>query len=406
MLYYVDEQGKKYKNKPTTKEITGQYYFLDDILETEADMNVVISARNLGKSVSLGRKIIEDYFELGYCSAFVRRYKDQFNDPNMRGIFNDAVALGALRGTEWDNVEYMKGGWYLTKWDEELNKRISDKEPFCIGIGLNLSNQNARGMSQPKLHRIYFDEFVALGYGNDTYFPGEYRTFMNLIVTLARMKDDFKVFLFGNTQGQMDDCIYFHEWGIELNNIEKGKITLVKNNSEELPGLMAIEYVEPRDKKFQAKANKFLSFGKNNKAEQMIVNGDWETRDFPHLPFDFKFSEVKKEYYIWWKRYFLNAKIIKHEGHMITYISCVYEGSNEREVEDIIKGLDKPIIFTPYATGQRRWFKYLTKPENSLVKLFYDFFKNGQVYYETNMVGETVSAYIRYSTSAGLIEAE
>ena len=115
MLYYVDDKGNKYKKKPASKEIVGQFYYLDDILSVNADINVVISARNLGKSVSLGRKIINDYLETGYTSAFVRRYKDQFNDPKMRGIFNDAIALGVLRGTEWDNVEYMKGGWYLTK---------------------------------------------------------------------------------------------------------------------------------------------------------------------------------------------------------------------------------------------------------------------------------------------------
>ena len=60
-----------------------KYYYdrlKSQILPRNADVNLIIGARGLGKTYGVRRYMLEDYIKNGYCFVEITRYREENND--------------------------------------------------------------------------------------------------------------------------------------------------------------------------------------------------------------------------------------------------------------------------------------------------------------------------------------
>lgn len=73
-------------------------------------------------------------------------------------MFNSLLQNGILINTIWHGIEYKSRAWWLYYEDENLNKKVYDKQPFCYAFALS-ELEHDKSTAYPNVTSVLFDEF-------------------------------------------------------------------------------------------------------------------------------------------------------------------------------------------------------------------------------------------------------
>lgn len=170
------------------------FYNPQPLFSYNAHFNFILDVRGRGKTYSYAKKKpIEDFLKTGEQFIYLRRYKEEIKELKSSDFFAD------IKDEFPDHTLENKG-----------NVLYCDKK--VIGWIVSLSNANhKKSTSYPHVTKIIYDEFV-LEKGMIRYLPNEVRTFLNFYETVARTRENVKVYFIGNAIRLSNP--YFLHWKI------------------------------------------------------------------------------------------------------------------------------------------------------------------------------------------------
>lgn len=356
-----------------------KYYSLDKIKAHNADYNIIIGERSNGKTYSILEEIIKNKCKHGTDGAIIRRYHEDFRGKRGAAFFSSHVANGLIEkytNHTWTGVYYFSGRWYFSREIEKDNGEIDiekAEEPFCYAFAIS-EMEHDKSTSYPNINTILFDEFLARHYLQD-----EFILFMNSISTIIRQRTGVKIYMCGNTVSHF--CPYFNEMGLKhIKQMKQGTIDIYTYGETSLK--VAVEYCSPTNKKDKG-SNKYFAF--DNPKLKMITHGAFELEIYPHLPVKYKPKDIIYTYFISYEQEIVQCEIIARDNILFTFIHRKTTPLQEKGT-DLIFGditadspFHRPNILTLY-----------DKMSQKIISQF----KNGQVYYQDNEVGELVNSYI------------
>lgn len=190
-----------------------KYYYdrlKSQILPRNADVNLIIGARGLGKTYGVRRYMLEDYIKNGYCFVEITRYREENND----------VAANYFDRIIEDNI--------FPDYDFRVRNKIAearhngDSEWRTCGYFIPLSLQQQKKKSTyVRVRNICMDEIII-----DTddryhrYLKNEYEQLAKLVDTVTRERADDagmrkpRIFLLGNACDAFNP--YFQHYDVPL----------------------------------------------------------------------------------------------------------------------------------------------------------------------------------------------
>jgi len=346
---------------------------------------MIIGERSNGKTYNLLLKIVEQYAKFGKQGGYIRRWKEDYRGKRGAQLFAALEANGEisrLTGGRWNRTKYYNGRWWLANYDHELDKLITDKEPFCFAFALS-DMEHDKGISYPLITTIVFDEFLTRGY----YLPNEFILFQNCISTIARHRTDIRIYMLANTVNKFS--IYFKEMGIKrIEDMKQGTIDVYKYGESQMK--VAVEYCSPMAKENKLE-NSYFAF--DNPALQMITEGSWELDLYPHSPEGWKNKpiDVQEYFIIFFNGHKIQCDIIETEINGI-WSNFLYCHVRTYEIDDV----DEKLIFSDTQSTKPNWFRNLRKPANEFCRRCAAFFRDENVYYQDNEVGDVVMNYLQW----------
>jgi len=185
------------------KEFT--WYNWDKISSFNGTYNFLVGMRGVGKTYGWQKKVIRAAIRKGEQFMYVRRYKDELKIS--KETFFDAV------GVEFPDWDFRVYGPIAQM--APAKTRHDKKRPWkTIGHFQALSTiQSIKSVAFPLVTNIGFDEFI-LEKGMTHYLPNEARALNQLYSTVARTRENVKVFLMANAVSITNP--YFLEYDIKL----------------------------------------------------------------------------------------------------------------------------------------------------------------------------------------------
>lgn len=367
------------------KEKKLKFYSLKNILEKNADYNIIFGERSNGKTYAALEYGLRRYIQSGEQTAYVRRWREDLRGKRADALFNNHVNNGLidqLTDERFNEVFYLSGKWWLSKWNPDTQKRVLDQRPFCYGFALS-EQEHDKSSSYPDVTTIIFDEFLTRRY----YLPDEFMLFMNVLSTIIRQRDNVKVFMLGNTVNKY--CPYFAEMGLkQVGVMEQGTIDIYKFGAA--GATVAVEYTAPVQK--HKASNKYFCF--DNQNLEMITGGKWELAVYPHLPAKYKPKDIQFVYYIKFGDNVLQAEIIHQADQNFTYIHAKTTP---------IKDADTALIYSLDMNGRPNCKRKLISSASKLEAKVAYYFATDKVFYQDNEIGEMVRNYIMTSQKTNIV---
>lgn len=210
------------------------------------DIALIYSGRGRSKSFDISSKAILRAVESEYSEhfAYCRRWKTELALVDIESYFDDKIEfLLDITSGECDCFIAQKRAIYIGKIQDDGSK----KPLHQIGNYFDINTANSKKSLQfPKIKTIIYEEVFT----QDPYCPNEVQKLMNLISTIKRFKDDFKVYLISNTVSRVNP--YIDTWGLKnMYNQKAGEIDLYKlytdevdANGKQIYWLIACEYLK------------------------------------------------------------------------------------------------------------------------------------------------------------------
>lgn len=357
-----------------------QYYSLSPILKKGKNCKyyMIFGQRSNGKTYSVEKHIMEEYFSQGKQGAILRRMREDFVGKRGKTMFDNLLPLiPELSNDCYNGIKYYSKQWFFVKYDDEGNIINEDVRPFCYGFALS-EMEHDKSTSYPLIKNVLFDEFIS----RSSYLPDEFVSFMQVLSTIIRNKDDVKIFMCGNTINKY--CPYFKEMGIKhIKDMKKGDIDIYEYANKDLR--VAVEWSDaaPATRKSSA----YFAF--DNPKLTMITEGDWELDIFPHAPCKFKNDFVKFRFFIEWDE-------LLYEGDLVRIPEKHMEFLFIHEKTTPIKFPDKDIIFSAEFSAKRNHFRNIMKNYNPVVHKLGIMFSADRVFYQNNEVGNAIFNYLEW----------
>jgi len=153
------KKRKGVQNENAQKELQ-MYYDIGPIDATNAVYRMIIGQRSNGKTYSVCKHMVEDYFSNGYRSAYIRRWDEDIQPKHLASLFAPHYELiEQLSGGEYNSVAYRAKEFHLVHVDEEGKVDKKDPEAFCITASINTA-EHTKGQDRGEIHLILFDEFM------------------------------------------------------------------------------------------------------------------------------------------------------------------------------------------------------------------------------------------------------
>lgn len=153
------------------------YWDIGKSLSYNTLFNFIIGNRGAGKTYGFKKYAIKDFLKTGSQFIYLRRYKTELK--TIKTFFSDI-------SQEFEGVEFdVKGNQFL------INKEVAG---WCIPLS---TAKILKSTSFPKVNKICFDEFI-LDKGVYHYLPDEVVNFLEFYETVARSRDNVRVWFLSN----------------------------------------------------------------------------------------------------------------------------------------------------------------------------------------------------------------
>lgn len=356
-----------------------KFYSLDGILSKHAQYNIIFGERSNGKTYSVLHHGLKNYVKTGKQMAIIRRYREDIRGKRADVLFDGLTAnnvISKLTHGEYTFVKHVAGKFFLAFRDDNLNTVVTDNKPFAYSFALT-EMEHDKSTSYPNITTILFDEFLT----RIAYLPDEFVSFMNVISTIIRYRNDVTIFMLGNTVNQ--HCPYFTEMGLRhISKMEKGTIDVYSYGDSSLK--VAVEYAGTLTK--QKPSNPYFAF--DNPKLNMITDGVWEMAMYPHCPIKYTPNQIILTYFIEFDNHLLQCEIVDVGNSTFTFI--------HRKTTPI-KNPDMDIVYTLEYSMKPNYVRRLMKPTTEWQKRIAMYFVQEKVFYQDNEVGEIVRNYINTS---------
>lgn len=342
------------------------YYSLDAILEVGAIYNIILGPRSNGKTYSVLRHCLRNYFESGEQFAYIRRYKESIAPTKLRTLFEPHYGyIEDMTGGKYNHVKIYKQAFWLCHLDDDGTILETAPKPFAIAVALS-TQENDKGSDLGFCRYLIFDEFIA----RDRYLSDEFTRFMNCVSTLVRDRAGTKIFLIANPVSKF--CPYFEEFGIDINTIKQGTITTIKYEGTDMK--TAFEYCDMVESSEKPKSEYFAF---ENAKVKMITAGTWELDEVAHLPSGvYGDAENLMTCYIEFSNKIFAAEILKYNGVLLLF----YRPANEVKKNHY--------VFTSRPSLSQ--YEINKFPKNRLTEIMAAIIRTGREFYSDNTVGNFI----------------
>ena len=220
-----------------------------------AHIFMLVGRRGCGKSYSPEMYCIEEAIMNNRQFCMVGRYKEDVKPGEITKAFTHITSYNSNTGTvpimdimrQCDiynfpayDIEAKTGNIYLVGVDGEL--RVKLKTIGCY-TSVQTAERFKRG-SYPDTYNIFFDEFITKRryiFGRNE--PNEFKKIVN---TIARGSKDYKVFMAGNPDNEIEMNPYIESFNLIYDDIEPGSMITYDNGSTvfvKLAGDDEFEYI-------------------------------------------------------------------------------------------------------------------------------------------------------------------
>ena len=217
----------------------GLYYNFDKLFSyTGWIFAFIISERGVGKSFNSKVAVLNKFLKTGEQFVYVRRYKTEL-DSALNNFWSDLQENG-----------------YFEDYDLRVKKNKMVTTFLCngevCGYAVALSTSNImKSTAFPKVKTILFDEFMLDNSGTYRYIKSETTLFLDLVETIARLRDVQVIFLGNNTSFYGNPYVAYFDLELPYNS----EFKTFKD------GLIIVNYVknEPyRDAKRKSKFGRLI----------------------------------------------------------------------------------------------------------------------------------------------------
>lgn len=380
----VSEEKESYDwCRDMSKKEDGDWYSYDAIDKTNAQYRVIIGERSNGKTYGFLKKVLKAYVENGEKGAYLRRYKEDFRGKRGETLFESIEKDGVVKELTngmYDGVKYQNGRWYLSKFDEKTQKKISGDDPFMYGFAIS-DMEHDKSTSYPDVTRIGYDEFLTRGY----YLINEFVLFMNTLSTIIRHRNNVVIYMLANTVNKY--APYFKEMGLRhVSSMEKGQIDLYTYGTSKLK--VAVEYCAS-PKKEGKKSDVYFAF--DNPSLELITGGAWEIDLYPHCPIDYNYNNVEFVFFMKFNESVLQGEVVVKDNNNFIFM--------HRKTTPI-RDPDDSLIFSMEYDPRPNYVRGLDKSNLKCVRMIRQYFHNDKVFYQDNEVGEEVRNFLQESSRA------
>lgn len=362
-----------------------KFYEIESLIKRIPDAHyyMIIGERSNGKTYSILKYCIDRYINYGEEFAYIRRFDEDIKYKRGSQVFNNLINNGEIKKIskgEWDSVYYYANKWYLKKTNTKNPKEsvISDT-PFAYALSLS-SEEHDKSTAYPRVKNIFFEEFIS----RKNYLSDEFTTFMNLLSTIIRLRNDVKIFMAGNTINKY--APYFDEMG--LTNVKNMKVGSTEIYTYGESGLkVAVEFSDLPSK--DKPSNVYFAF---NNPKLSMIRGDggiWEIDIYPHLTREMKYKpqDIIYKYFVIWDNDILQCDIVKLNNTAFTFVHAK---------STPIKEDNTNIVYSTEHNYKPNYKRKITRASNKQEEIILWFFKNEKVFYQSNEIGEIMRNYISW----------
>lgn len=361
------------EESPVEKEIR-DFYDIGPIDETNAVYRMIIGQRSNGKTYSVCKHIIENYFSKGERAAYIRRWEEDIAPKNIQSLFAPHHELiKELSGGKYNYVIYRAKEFRFAHITEEGDITEKSPEAFCVAASVNTA-EHTKGQDRGEVHLILFDEFAT----RETYLKNEFVLFCNLLSSLIRNRDNTIIYMCANTVNRY--CPYFKEMGLkDVESMPQGQIFVYTYGNADLT--VAVEYCDPV-KATEKVASKYFAF--DNPQLEMITTGAWELMFYPRPPYKILLSDIRYQFYIEFGDSLLCGEIVhptckQHKNDLFIFI--------HPQTKDIEIGDMTPLYTDNFSTSICH-VRFLKDQPTELHKLIYSLIMKKAVCFSSNETGE------------------
>lgn len=359
-------------NNTEEKEIK-DYYDIGPIDETNAVYRLIIGQRSNGKTYSVCKHIIENYFARGERAAYIRRWDEDIQPKNIGGLFMPHLDLiKELSGGEWNFIIYRAKEFHFCYMDEETGEIVSrDPTAFCVTASINTA-EHTKGQDRGEIHLICFDEFMT----RNAYLPNEFVQYCNLLSSLIRNRDNCIIYMLANTVNRY--CPYFKEMGLkDVESMPQGQVFMYHYGNADLT--VAVEYCDPV-KATEKVASKYFAF--DNPQLEMITTGAWELLMYARPPYKILEEDIKYRFYIHFGEALLCGEIVHPKDKSADLFIFIHPQTKDIDIDE------KTVLYTDEFTTSRCHVRYIKDQPTNLHKLIANLILKKSVCFNCNETGE------------------
>lgn len=355
------------------KEIK-DFYDITPIDETNAVYRMIIGQRSNGKTYSVCKHIVENYFTKGERGAYIRRYEEDITPKNIQSLFAPHYKLiEQLSEGKYNFVIYRAKEFRFAYISEEGDILEKAPEAFCVAASINTA-EHTKGQDRGEVHTILFDEFAT----REAYLKNEFVLFCNLLSSLIRNRDNAIIYMCANTVNRY--CPYFKEMGLkDVESMPQGQIYLYNYGNAALT--VAVEYCDPV-KATEKTASKYFAF--DNPQLEMITTGAWELMMYPRTPYKIFEDDIRYKFYIQFGEALMCGEIIhpavgKHRADLFIF---VHPQTKDIEIDS------KTVFYTEEFSSSICHVRFLNDCPTALHQLIKSLIMKKAVCFSNNETGE------------------
>lgn len=262
-------------------------------------------------------------------------------------------------------VIFKKGAFYFVDLDTE--------EETIMAYALSISEvEHMKSSSYENVTTVIFDEFLT----RRVYLVNEFVSFMNVLSTIIRKRENVIIFMLGNTVNRY--CPYFSEMGLKnVEHMKQGTIDVYRYSS----GMtVSVEYCSNLNK--GKKGSSYFAF--DNPDLKMITDGKWELGIYPHVSWNLYSENIFYSFVISFNNKLYQGDIYNDDNGIYIYI---------HEKTSAIK--ESTLVFSLESKPNKLYNVSVFTGGNKVLNLIKNLFLNNKVFYQDNSVGDAINNYLK-----------
>lgn len=323
---------------------------------------MIIGERSNGKTYACLKYALDKFFKTGEEFVYLRRWTDDVKTKRMQTLFTPFLDYLEKKGGK---VIFKSGVFYFV----DLNTEQETPMAYALSIS---EVEHMKSSSYENVTTVIFDEFLT----RRVYLVNEFVSFMNVLSTIIRKRENVTIFMLGNTVNRY--CPYFSEMGLKnIEHMKQGTIDLYKYSS----GMtVSVEYCSNLNK--VKKGSSYFAF--DNPDLKMITEGKWELGIYPHVSWKLYSENIFYSFVIIFNNKYYQGDIYNDDNGIYIFIhektTDIKEGTLVYSLESVPDKLYNVSVFTG---------------GNKVLDLIRKLFLNNKVFYQDNSVGDSINNYLK-----------